>query len=103
MFSLARYAKILFSLHDSQGETAVYRSLILFATAVACAGLLPAQNMMITENKQAYETIKNNILRAAEKMPDSAYSFQATKEERTWAELMGHIADAQGFICSSAG
>jgi uncharacterized damage-inducible protein DinB len=57
---------------------------------------------MIAENKQAYETIKNNIMKSAEKMPDEAYKFQPTKEERTWAELMGHIADAQMFICTSA-
>lgn len=77
-------------------------SLILFAGVVAAAGLLPAQNAMITENKQNYEAIKKNILASAEKMPDDAYGFQATKEERTWAALMGHIADAQSFICSGA-
>jgi uncharacterized damage-inducible protein DinB len=80
----------------------VYRSLFLFASMAACAGILPGQNPMITENKQNYETIKTNILKSAEKMPDDAYSFQATKEERTWAELMGHIADAQTGICSAA-
>jgi hypothetical protein len=41
-------------------------------------------------------------MKSAEKMPDDAYSFQASKEERTWAELMGHIADAQTGICSAA-
>ena len=78
------------------------RSTILFAALVACAGILPAQNPMYTENKQNYETIKTNIMKSAEKMPDEAYSFQATKEERTWAELMGHIADANTGICSAA-
>jgi uncharacterized damage-inducible protein DinB len=80
----------------------VNRSLILFAGVMACAGILPAQNVMIAENKQNYETIKTNILKSAEKMPEEAYSFQPTKEERTWAELMGHIADANTGICSSA-
>jgi uncharacterized damage-inducible protein DinB len=69
---------------------------------MACVGILPAQNAIIAENKQYYESIKNNILKSAEKMPDDGYSFQATKEERTWAELMGHIADANTGICSSA-
>jgi len=57
---------------------------------------------MIAENKQNFTNIKNNILAAAEKMPGDAYGFRATAEERTWAELMGHIADAQTGICSSA-
>jgi uncharacterized damage-inducible protein DinB len=80
----------------------VYQSLFLFTGIVACAGILSAQNAMIAENKQNYEAIKTNILKSAEKMPDDAYSFQATKEERTWAELMGHIADANTGICSAA-
>jgi uncharacterized damage-inducible protein DinB len=80
----------------------VNRSFLVFAGVLACAGVLPAENPMITENKQNYTTIKNNILAAAEKMPDDGYGFQATKEERTWAALMGHIADAQTGICSTA-
>jgi uncharacterized damage-inducible protein DinB len=80
----------------------MYRPLFFIVGIAACAGILPAQNAMITENKQNYETIKNNILKSAEKMPDDAYSFQPTKEERTWAALMGHIADAQTGICSAA-
>lgn len=76
----------------------MYRYCLLAFTCVAAAC---AQNM-VAENKQFYETIKTNIMKSAEKMPDAAYSFQPTPEERTWAELMGHIADAQTGICSSA-
>jgi hypothetical protein len=79
----------------------VYRSFLLFIGVSAVAGILSAQNP-ISEAKGAYETIKTNILKAAEKMPDEAYSFRATPEERTWAELMGHIADAETRICSAA-
>lgn len=79
----------------------MYRSVLLLTGVLACAGMLPAQNPLL-EGKSAYDTIKTNILKSAEKMPDSAYSFRATPEERTWAELMGHIADAQTRICSAA-
>ena len=78
------------------------RTLFLLAGALACAGILPAQNPMITENKQNYDSVKNNIMKSAEKMPAEAYTFQATPEERTWAALMGHIADAQTSNCSGA-
>jgi hypothetical protein len=80
----------------------MYRSLVLVAGMAMCAGILPAQNPMIAENKFNYAAIKTNIMASAEKMPDDGYSFQATKEERSWAELMGHIADAQTGICSAA-
>src|ERR1700760_2358079 len=79
----------------------MYRALIVVSGMVVCAGVLSAQNPMITENKFNYEVIKTNIMKSAEKMPEDGYSFQATKEERTWAELMGHIADAQTGICSA--
>jgi hypothetical protein len=79
----------------------VYRSLLLFTGALAMAGMLPAQNPLI-EAKGAYDVIKANILKSAEKMPEEAYSFRATPEERTWAEFMGHIADAETRICSAA-
>jgi uncharacterized damage-inducible protein DinB len=68
---------------------------------LAAAGVLSAQNPL-AEGKAAYETIKTNILKSAEKMPDDAYSFKATESERSWAELMGHVADAQTRICSAA-
>lgn len=78
------------------------RFLLCCAGILAAASTLAAQNPMITENQQNYTTIKNIILASAEKMPDAGYTFQATKEERTWAALMGHIADAQTGICSIA-
>ena len=79
----------------------MYRSFLLFTGVLAVAGILAAQNPLI-EGKNAYETIKTNILKSAEKMPAEAYTFKATPEERSWAELMGHIADAETRICSAA-
>lgn len=80
----------------------MYRSLLLLTGVLAAAGTLPAQNPMIAEAKSAYDAIKTNIIKSAEKMPDGAYTFKATPEERSWAELMGHVADAQTRICSGA-
>jgi uncharacterized damage-inducible protein DinB len=79
----------------------VYRHLFLPVCTLAAAGVLLAQNPL-AEGKSAYDAIKTNILKSAEKMPDEAYSFKATESERSWAELMGHIADAQTRICSAA-
>jgi uncharacterized damage-inducible protein DinB len=78
------------------------RFLLTCTGILAAASTLTAQNPMISENKLLYTNIKNNILASAENMPDDGYSFQATKEERTWAALMGHIADAQTGLCSTA-
>jgi hypothetical protein len=61
-----------------------------------------AANPVIDETKTGYNQVKAYILKAAEKMPAEAYSFQATPEERTFGALVGHIADAQTRICGAA-
>src|SRR6266852_4146985 len=50
--------------------------------------------------KQAYGQIKANLTKAADEMSDENYAFQATKEERTFAGWVGHVADAQMGTCS---
>src|SRR5271156_4070621 len=51
--------------------------------------------------KQAYNNVKNNILRAAEKGPEADYGFKATPDVRTFGQLVGHVADAQTRGCSA--
>jgi len=43
------------------------------------------------------------VIRSAEKVPDDLYSFRATPEVRSFAELFGHVADALFAMCSTAG
>jgi uncharacterized damage-inducible protein DinB len=50
--------------------------------------------------KQSYNGVKNNILSAAEKMPDADYSFQPTAPERSFGGWVAHVADAQIGACS---
>ena len=69
------------------------------ALAFACG--LQAQNPLSTEAKQAYNGIKNNLMRAAEKMPDDAYDFKASPDIRTFGALIGHIAVSQMGTCSA--
>jgi uncharacterized damage-inducible protein DinB len=49
-----------------------------------------------------YDSIKRDIVEAAEAMPEGEYSFRATPQVRTFAELIGHIADSQNFFCGVA-
>ena len=73
--------------------------LILAATSVLQA---QTANPLSTEAKQAYATIKNNLVKMAEKMPEEGgYSFKATPEVRTFGQLIGHVADSQLRTCSA--
>ena len=50
--------------------------------------------------RQSYNSVKNNLLKAADKMPDDGYAFQPTPQERTFGGWVAHIADAQTGGCS---
>lgn len=78
-------------------------SKLIVAAALGSGCCLLAQTMgsYINETKEAYDHVKNNILRAAEEMPEQDYSFQPTPEIRTFGQLVGHIADAQAHFCSA--
>lgn len=49
---------------------------------------------------RAYNNIKNNLTKAAEAMPEDAYGFQPTREERNFGAWVAHVADAQAGTCS---
>lgn len=53
------------------------------------------------EVKQAYTSVKHNILRSADKVPDDAYAFKPTPEVRSFAEVLDHIADSQMRTCAA--
>jgi uncharacterized damage-inducible protein DinB len=45
-------------------------------------------------------TIRRNLIEAAEAMPPADYAFKPTPQVRSFAELVGHVAFANFFLCS---
>ena len=84
------------------------RMTLIVIAALFVVGTLPAQApqtpaaapSLAAEAKAAYNGIKNNLTKMAEKMPEENYAFQPVKEIRTFAALVGHVADAQARSCS---
>lgn len=74
------------------------------ALILAAAPLATAQgpNPLTTDAKLMWNSVKTNIQRAAEKMPEEHYSFQPTAEVRTFGQIVGHIADGNFMICAAA-
>lgn len=70
--------------------------------ALAFAGALSAQtaNPLSTEAKAAYTRVKNNFIKAAEKMPEEDYGFKPTPEMQTFQERIAHIAVSSMGTCS---
>lgn len=60
----------------------------------------PAGPPQVAEPRQAYNQIKGNLMRMAEKMPADSYDFKPVAEIRSFGELMAHVADSQMRTCS---
>ncbi|MEO8596892.1 MAG: DinB family protein [Candidatus Solibacter sp.] len=75
------------------------RTAAVLALSICASGALLAQNPVVTEQKAAYTGNKTNLIKAAEKMPEDAYSFKPTPEMETFGARMIHIANQIG-TCS---
>ena len=53
------------------------------------------------ETKQVYTSVKNNLIAAADAMPEANYSFAPAPGEMTFGAWVAHVADAQTGICST--
>ena len=70
--------------------------------ALLGAAALNAQNPLSTDLKGSYTGIKSTIIKAADEMSEADYAFKASPMERTYGEIVGHIADVQLALCGNA-
>jgi uncharacterized damage-inducible protein DinB len=45
--------------------------------------------------------MQDKIMKAAEAMPESKYSYRPTKDVRSFAEILNHVADISYYLCSN--
>ncbi len=78
------------------------------ALVVAVTFVLPAQasaqstNPTMDAAKAQYGMVKGVLLKTAEKVPEAVWTFRPTPEVRTFAQIIGHVADANMMICGAA-
>jgi uncharacterized damage-inducible protein DinB len=63
---------------------------------------LYAQNPLSSDLKNSYNGVKGTLTKAADEMSEADYSFKASPMERTYGEIVGHIADVQFALCGNA-
>ncbi len=63
------------------------------------AALTPSTAASVNNMHQA---IRRNLIEAAEAMPAADFAFKPTPQIRSFAELLGHVALANYFMCSTA-
>jgi ethanolamine utilization microcompartment shell protein EutL len=54
------------------------------------------------EVQRSYASQKNNLLKAAEKMPADQYQYKPTPDVRTFARVVNHVTEAQARSCGVA-
>ena len=57
---------------------------------------------MASVAKTMHATVRRNLAEAAAAMPDAEYAFKPTPEVRTFAQLIGHVINANYFFCAQA-
>ncbi|HWE49778.1 MAG TPA: DinB family protein [Bryobacteraceae bacterium] len=71
--------------------------------AISMGGLLCAQTASspYADLKKLYGAVRDNLQKMSEQMPEENYGFKPTPEMRSFGELMAHVADVQGTLCSA--
>jgi hypothetical protein len=92
---------IVFAPKPYRRKEFMFRSVLCLLSASLLSMALHAQtsNPVAAEMKAAYTSVKNNLLKAAEKAPEDVYAFKPTPEMRSLGELIQHIAEAHIFYC----
>ncbi|HXA08074.1 MAG TPA: DinB family protein [Bryobacteraceae bacterium] len=68
---------------------------------LVCASIAQTASPLSTEARQVYSSVKSNILRSAEKMPEENYGFKPAPRVRTFGQILGHVAEEQYIFCSA--
>jgi hypothetical protein len=74
---------------------------LLAASVFSCAlQAQPPAASVSAETKQAFTSVKGNLLKAADKVSEADYSFKPTPEVRAFGELVAHVADSALRMCA---
>ncbi|HXE35708.1 MAG TPA: DinB family protein [Verrucomicrobiae bacterium] len=63
---------------------------------------IAAPNPLTTTLSIFRSNMQDKIMKSAETMPESKYSYRPTKDVRSFAEILTHVADISYFLCSNA-
>ena len=74
----------------------------LAAAPAAAQGQQASGDPLTTALKAQFDGVSRNVKEAAEKMPEDKFTYQATKDVRTFGGFIGHVANAQFATCARA-
>ncbi len=81
---------------------------MVFVSVLANAQISPdlpnptmAQNPLTTTLSIFRSNMQDKITKSADAMPESKYSYRPTKDVRSFAEILDHVADISYILCSN--
>ena len=77
-----------------------YTALVFLGACFAYSLQAQTADALVKNLQQSYMGIKENILAAAEAMPDSDYAFKLSPAQRTFGGWVAHVAEAQTRTCA---
>ena len=62
---------------------------------------IAAPNPLTTTLSIFRSNMQDKIMKSADAMPESKYSYRPTKDVRSFAEILNHVADISYYLCSN--
>ncbi len=79
------------------------RAAMTVAMVLGTSGMALAQdNPMLKSIKAQQALVAGNLVKSAAKVSEADYAYKPTPEVRSFGELVGHVANANYMICSTA-
>lgn len=77
---------------------------VLFLVMSTVAALAqPAKNPVTNVVREILPRQQKNLVAAVEEMPADKFGYKPTKEQMSFAHLVGHIVESNYFLCAKAG
>ena len=83
-------------------STMVAVTLLLSATAVTAQQKASGANPAAAGIMKVYTGARDNIIKAAEQVPEDKYAYKPTPAVRSFGQIVAHVADAQNNVCAAA-
>jgi uncharacterized damage-inducible protein DinB len=76
-------------------------SILLTGLVLGSVALYSQTDPLSTEVKASWTRTMNNVIAAAEKMPEEGYAYKPTPESMSFRDIVAHVADSAMGACSS--
>jgi uncharacterized damage-inducible protein DinB len=83
-------------------RSAVLAMMLGLVNAGVAAAQQPAGDDAVTALRKSYAEVTGLLTRAADLVPADKYGYRPVATVRTFAQLIGHLADAHNYYCAVA-